>query len=197
MDPRFNTRFVPGLFPVSATTALWTYINTSGSTASRHMILSVSGTTVTAGTALYGLWIDNSGGNFPQATDGFLAASSTASRNAVSAISISGTTLTVTGTTALPGALTLNNNPDPGGTSGGARLLSPAVLFAGRLLVYRFRPGSAPVFVGPVSLPNFGTASAAFDIEVAPSRSAFTYISAAQSGATTANVKLAILEFVA
>jgi hypothetical protein len=192
-----GTRFNPNLFPLSATTAVFTYGASSGSILSRHVVLSVSGTTVTAGTILYGLWIDTAGGNFPQAADGFLAANSAAARNTVSAVTVSGTTLSVTGTVTLPGAITLPGTLIPFGVTSGARLTVPNTLQAGRLLSYRFRAGSEPLQAGTPALPNYGTAGTAYGIEVSPSRAAFTYTSAAQPSSTTAAVKLAILEFIA
>jgi hypothetical protein len=66
-----------------------------------------------------------------------------------------------------------------------------------RLLLYRHVADAAPAFLGQVSLPNAGPSNRRIPVEVAPNKAAFAYQSRAQSGSTTAAVKLSILEFAA
>jgi hypothetical protein len=70
-----------------------------------------------------------------------------------------------------------------------------ATLLGGRLLLYRFRATTPPQFVGAITLPNsdWGTTTNV-PVEVAPSKVAVTSAALAQSGSTTAAIKLAILE---
>ncbi len=193
----FNSnRFQPNLFRLSDTTAVLTYGFTSGSVLSRHVILTNSGGTLAAGAILYGLWTDANGGNFPQETTGFLAFSTGAAEQSIQAVSVNGTGLDISGTLAAPGGLSFIATAGLRfGLSGGIRGISVATLLGGRLLLYRFRATTPPQFVGAITLPNsdWGTTTNV-PVEVAPSKVAVTSAALAQSGSTTAAIKLAILE---
>ena len=203
----FNAnRFQPNLFRLSDTTVLYTYGSTSGGTPIRHVVLTNSGGTLTAGAILYGLWDATDGGNFQQASDGFIAFNAAQNVAMLYGVSVSGTSLNINGTTTPPGQLGIN--PDSslrfglsGGVQGvlalGNQSASRFLMGNARLLLYRNRAGAAPVFLGQVSPPNTGANSIRIPVEVAPSKAAFTYASRAQNGSATAAIKVVILEFAA
>lgn len=199
-----SNRFQPLLSRQSDTTALMTYGD--GSSAVRHVVLSNSGGTLSRGTIMYGLWSGSEGGNLPQGADSFIAINAAQNVAMLYGVSISGTSLSINGTTTPPGQLGM----DPGsstrfGLSGGVQGVlalgnqsaSRFLMGNARILLYRSRAGGGPIFLGQVSPPNTGASNFRIPVEVAPSKASFTYESRAQNGSTTAAVKLAILEFAA
>jgi hypothetical protein len=191
-----SNRFQPLLFRLSDTTVIVTYGDGSGGNVSRHVVITNSAGTLTAGAILYGLWTMNGGGNFPQASDGFLAINTASDRMSVAAVSISGTTLTQTGLLAREDVAFSSGSTSRFGLSGGVRgTTSSATRNPGLCHLFRFRSGAPPIYLGFASM-NLGP-SIRVAVELAPNRAAFTSLSTAQSGSTTAAVKLAILEFAA
>jgi hypothetical protein len=86
------SRFQPNLFTLTSTTALMTYRENA---ISRHVVITNSGGTLTAGSIMYLAWTDNNSGNFPQRVDRFFTISNTGSdAERINAFSISGTTIT-------------------------------------------------------------------------------------------------------
>ncbi len=208
-------RFQPNLFALSATTALMTYASTTGSVPSRHVVITNSAGTLTAGTILYGLWTDAAGGNFPQASDGFLALSGGGvvdSQNGVFSVAVSGNSLSLVGRDAsLPGSFTTQQNGRfalSGGILGinyGRQTypggFSSLTETQGALRIYRRAANAPPRLLGDITLPAMrwiGGASGAVPVELAPSKAAFTAISInSQTGSTTYFVRVVILEFAA
>jgi hypothetical protein len=195
-------RFQPNLFPLTATTALLTYAGPTGaSDPVRHVVLSDSGGTLTAGTILYGLWSAANGGNFPQASDGFLASRVTSSEIALFGVGISGTALTVTGSS-LPGAALISTNGSSRfGLSGGVRGVAQQYTSSApgartfQWNLFRFAANAAPRYLGVVDLPNVGLPQ--IPVEVAANKVAFITSALATNGSTTATVKIMIVEFAA
>jgi hypothetical protein len=88
------SRFQPNLFPLTSTTALVTW---EISSQSRHVVITNSGGTLTAGSIFYSAWSVSNSGNFPQRSDRFLTISNAGSdAERINAFSISGTTITHT-----------------------------------------------------------------------------------------------------
>jgi hypothetical protein len=86
------SRFQPNLFTLTSTTALMTYRENA---ISRHVVITNSGGTLTAGSILYRAWSSSASGNFPQRFDRFFTISNTGSdAERINAFSISGTTIT-------------------------------------------------------------------------------------------------------
>jgi len=195
----FNaSRFQPNLYALSGTTALFTFGNSGTGAASRHVVLTNSSGTLSAGTILYSLWSQASGGNFPQTSSGFLAFSTATAENQIHQVDISGTALSVAGTLSPSGATTLSATSTLRfGLSGGVQGIATATQLGGRVLLARPRAGNAPQFLGALTLPNsdWGTVTNV-PVELASNRAAFTYTTQAQTaGASTPQVKLTIVEF--
>lgn len=196
-------RFQPNMFPLDATRALFTYGFTTGSTPSRHAVLTNSAGTLTAGTILAGLWTDASGGNFPQASDGFLALEEISTSSRLSNVVISGTTLTVTGTALPPGVSITESATQRFGLSGGIRGIrqnyqdGPAISRTSMWNVFRLTQGAGPRYLGAFDLPNFSGSQ--IPVEVAPNKAAFISGTATSGSLVpgTPILKVAILEFAA
>jgi hypothetical protein len=197
----FNAnRFQPNLYAIDATRALFTYGHTSGSTLSRHVVLTNTAGAITApGQPLYGLWTDQDGGNFPQAADGFLAVQEQSTSSRISNVTISGNTLAVTGTALPPGVSFSESVGNRFGLSGGVRAIrqayqnGPAISAASVWNAFRVSQGAGPRYLGPFDLPNFNGAQ--IPIELASNKAAFTSGSLSQTGGTSAAIKIAIVEF--
>lgn len=185
-------RFQPNLYVLSGTTALMTY--SPGGNASRNVVITNSGGTLTAGTILYQLWA-SSGGAFPQTSDGFLAVNAFTSDNAILSASITGTNVIQSGQFTLAGFVPESGNTMRFGLTGGVRGIfrSSASGSRGQLHVFRFGP--SPRYLGSMSLPSVGGGAPTIPIEMSPARVATQSLSIAQTGSTTQAVKLAILEF--
>jgi hypothetical protein len=201
-----GSRFNPNLYPLSGTTALLTYGMPSGNEPVRHVILTNSGGTLTAGQIFYSAWLaSNSGANLPQFSDGFLFArnnASAANRAAVDAMTISGTTLSITGSVSGFGVPQVGS-ANVFGLSGGVRgvnyyttALGGATSRNGQIALFRFSAGSPPRFLGVFTIPNTQWTSGPF-LEVSPSRGAFLDFSIGQGASATSLLKLNILEFIA
>lgn len=195
-------RFHPSLFPLTATTALLTYAGpTAASDPVRHVVLTNSGGTLTAGTILYDLWRGADGGNFPQAADGFIAVQETSVSARVSNVTISGTTLTVTGTFLPPGVVFSESEGNRFGLSGGIRAIwqgyqnGPAISAPSMHNAFRLTQGAGPRYLGAFNVPNFNGAQP--PLEVAANKAVLTSSSLSQSGSATALLKVAIVEFAA
>lgn len=194
-------RFQPNMFPLDATRALFTYGFTTGSTPSRHVVLTNSAGAVTAGTILYNLWLDQDGGNFPQAADGFLAMQEQSTSSRISNVTISGTTLTVTGTLLPPGVSFPETESRRFGLSGGIRAIQqgyqngPSISAPSVWNAFRLTQGAGPRYLGAFNLPNFNGAQP--PLEVAANKVVITSSTLSQNGSATAAIKIAILEFAA
>ncbi len=197
MDGNSN-RFQPLLYPLSATTALYTYGDNGA--ADRHVVLTNSGGTLTAGTILYGLCNFAAGGNFPQASDGFLAYSAVTSENSFSAITISGTSLSVTGTFIRADVMPQATAAAIFGLSGGVRGMQQGSVGLNSYAywnLFRFRANAAPQFLGSVALNDRARNTANTPVEVAANKVAITGPSMTGPNASDTYVKLSILEFAA
>lgn len=206
-----GSRFQPNLYPLSSTTALATLGLGSGSgVLTRHMVLTNTAGVITSGSVLWGLWADSLGGNFPQASDGFLALASgnnedSLSEQTVQSVSLSGTTLTQTGNWRAPGLVFSTNSNARFGLSGGVRGISesatsPGSVLYSNVLLFRFAANSPPRYLGAISMPNlFGSAAggASVGVEVTPQKLSITGVSLAQIGSSAKAVRLVILEFAA
>jgi hypothetical protein len=199
-------RFQPNLFRLSDVTALFSYGDfQSIGFAFRQVVLTNSAGTLTAGTILYGLWSQAAGGNFPQEAAGFLSINSGTGINALASVTVNGTGLDISGSWA--GTILFETGSTTRfGLSGGVRGIGYGIRDSstgsqrGRLAIFRFRANSAPILLGLVSLPNqvWPTSTPVTPVEVSANRAAITSLSTSQSSsATVANVKLAILEFIA
>lgn len=191
------TRFQPNLYRRSDTSALMTYGLASGTTPSRHVVINNSAGTLTPGTIFYGLWTDAAGGNFPQRADGFLTFSTDTAEHQVNQATITGTDIAVTGTVSAPGAATLSTSGTLRfGLSGNYFGIATATVQAGRLLLYRSRPGGPPQYLGAITLPNIGWGGYdAVPLEIAANKFAIIGPSLSQAGTSTALVRLLTLEF--
>ncbi len=199
----FNAnRFQPNMFAMSATTALFTYGNTSGSVPVRHVVLTNSAGAVTAGAPLFGAWTDATGGNFPPAPDGFLAIDGNSAMNQVYAVSFNGTTPSVTGTFGrfdirVTGNALSATQGARFGLSGGIRGIfgeytggGPAAI----VHIFRFAAGGPPVYLGAANLN--ATTAVGFMVELSPNKAGI--VQGPQAKDTTGNrQKLTILEFAA
>ena len=199
---QFNaSRFQPNMFPLDATRALFTYGFPSGSTPSRHVVLTNTAGAITAGTPLYSLWQDADGGNFPQEPTGFLSVQEQSTSSRISNVTISGSTLTVTGTALPPGVSFGESNTQRFGLSGGIRAIrqnyqnGPSINAPSMWNAFRLTQGAGPRYLGAFDLPNFNGSQ--IPVEVAPSRAAFTSSTLSQTGSATALIKVAIVEFAA
>lgn len=201
---QFNAnRFQPNLYPLSGTTALFTYGLTSGSTPSRHVVLTNTAGAITAGTILYGLWTDQNGGNFPQEATGFLAFNTATGRQSIAQVTVSGTAVTTTGTLSRADVQLQPSAIWRFGLSGGVRGMfqgtNTNVTDRNAFNLFRSNPNGAPRYLGTFAFNemNPGGAGGNVPVEVAPNKVAITALSASQNGSTTAAVRLAILEFAA
>ena len=162
-----RTRYNPTLFSLSASTALFSYITSSGAD-SRVVILTESAGTVTAGTILYNSvsaanTSSDSGGNlFEQGTSNFLASKLNSAITGtypcrVVPHKISGTTITTGNAMVLPELGILGSTGSFFGTrlSSGDYLLSPTNSNASALVVVRTN-GDAINYRQSVKMP-FGT----------------------------------------
>jgi hypothetical protein len=78
---------------------------------SRHVVITNSGGTLTAGSIMYLAWTDNNSGNFPQRVDRFFTISNrNSSLERINAFSISGTSITHTDYELGFGSCRSNNN---------------------------------------------------------------------------------------
>jgi hypothetical protein len=198
-----SNRFQPMLCPLTATTALMTWGGSGAFVNTRHAVITNTAGTLTAGTILYGLWAQTSGGNFPQAADGFLAFSTEEARDGLFAVTVDGTALRVSGWLSR-GDTRLASSTNPFarfGLSGGVRGIMPtaatgsANFRAGAISLYRFRANSAPLFLGQITINNTNMAGI-LPVEISGNRAVFTGSSMAQnSSAPTA--RFSILEFAA
>ena len=191
-------RFKPNLSRISDTAALYTYSHTS--VPSRHVVLTESGGTLTAGGILYSLWTQESGGNFPQTPAGFLAFSTNADEQAVFSVTINGTSLDVTGTFADMGLAPASGNQNRFGLSGGvfgviqgngAGLVRNSVYH-----LFRFAANAPPRYLGTLRRNNVGQPSNTVPVEIAANKVAIiTGTGMTQPTASTDNVRLQIIEF--
>lgn len=201
-DPTYTRnnagRFQPNLFPLSATTALFTW---DDNTNTRHAILTNSAGTLTRGDILYRVWQPSQGGNFTQAADGFLACDDTPNNNRVVAVTIGGTSMSVTGTFRVPAFVPAQGSATRFGLSGGIRAVTQEEFGSESfflLHVFRFRAGGPPQYLGQYVPNNVQATTARVPVEVAPSRVAWSGIVRSQSvtdPASTAMVNLQIWEF--
>jgi hypothetical protein len=194
-------RFQPNLYAIDASRALFTFSPSAG--LSRHVILTESGGALTAGSILYSLWSNTTGGNFPQRPDGFLAFSSDADEMAVFSVTINGTALDVTGTFA-DGAVSLNSFHNARfALSGGVFGISNSNLTAGSGFVrhtlthlFRFSPNAAPRYLGALRRNNLFGVGAGVPVEIAANKVALiSSRGMTQPAATGDNVRLQIIEF--
>lgn len=196
-----SNRFQPLLYPLSATAALMTWGDNGAPLASRHTVITNSGGTLTAGAILYNLWDRDDGGNFPQASDGFLAMQEQSTSSRISNVTISGSTLTVTGTALPPGVSFSESATNRFGLSGGIRAIrqtygnGPSISAQSMWNVFRLTQGAGPRYLGSFDVPNFNGAQ--IPIEVAANKAAFTSSTLSQNGSATALLKIAIVEFAA
>ena len=207
-DPYYTdlnaNRFQPNLYPLSASTALLTWGRVNSSIQSRHVVLSESGGTLTKGAIVYGLWMEDRGGNFPQTASGFLAFSFDAPNSdiAVYNVTISGTALTVTGTFA-DGALTYATSAQArfglsGGVYGVATTQTTPYMRVNIYHLFKFVPNAAPRYLGPLRLNDYDSRYAAIPLEVAPNKAAFfSGKGQVQPTASTDNPRLLVVEFAA
>lgn len=190
-------RFQPNLYRISDTAALFTYGHTSAP--SRHVVLSESGGNLTAGGILYSLWTQESGGNFPQTPGGFLAFSNATGEMAVFGVTINGSALAVTGTTAPPWATLQASASWRFGLSGGVCGITTFGTDTGRVNgfnLFRFRANGAPQYVGFLSLNDFNIGSNLVPVEISSNKVAVISGSGmTQPAATGNNVRLQIVEF--
>ena len=196
------SRFQPNIFPLTATTTLLTYAGPTGaSDPVRHVVLTNSAGTLTAGTILYTLWSGSSGGNFPQAADGFIAVQEQSTSSRISNVTISGTTLSVTGTLLPPGVSFPETNNARFGLSGGIRAIQqgyqdgPPISALSNWNAFRLTQGAGPRYLGAFNVPNFNGAQP--PLEVSANKVVITSNSLSHSGSATALIKVAILEFAA
>ena len=191
-----SDRFKPNLYAIDGSRALFTYQESS--TAHRHVVLSESGGTLTAGTILYSLF--TTGGNFPQTPQGFLAFSSNADEQAVFGVTVNGTALSVTGTFLDGAVLPSPNAGSRFGLSGGVCGVAQVSVTAnfiryGLIHLFRFVPNGPPRYLGPLRL-NDANVTTYTPVEVAANKVAV--IAAAgltQPSASGNNVRLLITEF--
>jgi hypothetical protein len=196
-------RFNPNLYALSGTTALFTYLSSTLTTPSRHVVLTNNAGTLSAGVVLYGLWYDSgggaSGGNFPQASDGFLTYMSATDAQRVTAVSVAGSVLTVGGTFSDNGkSMRGNSTTQRFGLSGGVRGIFQSTGFGGTirptLALFRFG-ANGPRYLGDFTINNHDVSGQTIPVEVTPSKAAFIGTTYTQSGSTSSSIKFTILEF--
>jgi len=207
-------RFQPNLRRLSDTTALLTCGDASANAPSRHVVLTNSGGTLTAGPILHGLWAADTGGNLPQTPAGFLAFKTVfnaynpaEAESLVHGIGISGTALAVNNTVARAEfALALAATHRfglSGGVCGiaqqtGGYVSSPQDAWnrVGVWHLFRNAAGRA-VYLGPFSLPDQSNSPTSLvAVELAANKAAFVGLTRTNaSGATARGVKLCIVEF--
>lgn len=193
-----SNRFQPLLYPLSATTALY-YYGDNGA-ASRHVVLTNSGGTLSAGTILYGISNFAGGGNFPQSVEGFLVYSTATNENSFSAVTISGTSLSVTGTLIRADVMPQGSAAVIFGLSGGVRGMQQGTVGSNSYPywnLFRFRANAAPQFLGSVALNDRARNTANTPVEVAANKVAITGLAMTGPNATDSYVKVSILEFAA
>ncbi|HZH25760.1 MAG TPA: hypothetical protein VEY95_01140 [Azospirillaceae bacterium] len=206
------SRFQPNLYRLSDTSALFTYNAAGGSGPTRHVVLTESAGTVTAGAPLYSLFNGASGGNFPQTPAGFLAlslsqAGTLDNEASVFNVAVDGTGLAVTGTLSGPDAALMIMPTARFGLSGGVFgayvqmfVASSTPGFASAVRLYRRPAHGAPRFLGLLSLNDFRAATAAdpairVPVEIASNKAAVVGLGLSRSTASTDSVRLLILEF--
>lgn len=196
-----SNRFQPLLFALTATTALMTWGDSGAFLISRHAVITNSAGTLSVGTILYGLWDRDAGGNFPQAADGFLAMQEQSTAARISNVTISGSTLTVTGTALPPGVVFNETSTQRFGLSGGVRAIrqsagnGPSIGSPSNWNAFRVTQGAGPRHLGAFNVPNFNGNEV--PVEVAANKAAFTSSTLSQNGSATALIKVAIVEFAA
>jgi hypothetical protein len=179
----FNgSRFQPNLFLLTSTTALMTYAD--GSNVSRHVVITNSGGTLTAGSILYRVWNDIHSGNFPQRSDRFMTISNKGTEyETIRACSISGTTITQTDAE-LGISVSSATNTDRFGISGdyfGIRTEGTTNIPGRFWNLFKFSSANTLQYLGRIVMPL--NVFAGVPVELAFNRVAF--IGARNIGATT------------
>jgi hypothetical protein len=203
---------VPNLAPLTAATALLTYGGpTLASDLVRHVVLSVSGTTVTIGAILYGPMPTGSTGVVlapPTAAGTGIVVSVGGTAGAINKLiqlTISGTTVAVSGDLQAPDGVQVPRDLLTAGLrfglSAGVVGFKPinagyAAELPGRLVLSRNNPGGAPRYLGTLVLPGVAPSGAASPlvIEVAPTKLAYTEGRIARSQSATMEITTLILE---
>jgi hypothetical protein len=191
-----GTRFQPNLYPATSGTAIFTYPTDSNGI--QHVVLSLAGTVVTVGAPLRSVWSGTAGGNFPQAADGFLAMSTDANENSLVSVTLSGTTLSVTGQLSDASIPIQDNGGLRFGLSGGIRGVRQATVGSSRFLawsLFRFRAEGPPVYVGSATPTDMISNTGNVPVEVAPNKVIFGRASLTDVAANQTGVRFIIWEF--
>jgi hypothetical protein len=194
-------RFQPNLFPLSSTTAVFTWDN-GASNDTRHAILTNSAGTLSRGDILYTVFNPSTGGNFPQASDGWLAHDRNTSNNRVIAITVNGTSLAVTGTYRATGFIPISDVNSRFGLSGGIRAIRNDSIGSESFFlldVFRFRAGGPPLYLGQFVPNNIAATTARAWVEVAANKISWTGVVRTQSGVAPSSptISTQIWEFAA
>lgn len=201
VDPAYSnnnaSRFNPNLFGIDSTHVLFTYSDNSAQ--SRHVVATLSGTTFSFGTPLYGLWTAGTGYNFPQSATGFMCVDLGTSIYQIKNVTISGTTLSVVGTEAVPFNM-VGSASRIFATSGGyygASYVPTSGVDRGRLLFLKRRANGRPQITGTFSLNDATWPSGMpIPVELASNRVGFQSTSLRTSDGASANyVRVVIVEF--
>lgn len=201
VDPNYNlnnaSRFNPNLFGLTSSTVLFTY--SDGTNQSRHVVATLTGTNFAFGTPLYGMWTGGTGYNFPQTATGFLCVDLGTSIYQVKNVTISGTTLSIVGSEAVPFNL-IGGSSRMFATSGGyygASYVPTSGVDRGRLLFLKRRANGRPQITGTFSLNDATWPSGMpIPVELASNRVGFQSTSLRTSDGASANyVRVVIVEF--
>jgi hypothetical protein len=202
-----NTR-QPAFFGLSTTTGLLAYSGTS--LVSRHVVLTLSGTTITAGSILYGVWRDDTpGGHFAPEADGVLAywSNGVASPSAdygrsILSLRVSGTAVVVEGVSSPNG---FNPNQIESGRfklsggiygirQGGNSGVLSALTFGQAFNLFKRNIGG-PTFLGTISVNTDVINQARPPVEMSAFRVAIPALSSNQVSTATASVRTSFWEF--
>lgn len=199
-------RFHPLAAALDASRMLVMYGRDSGG--SRHVVLTESGGTLTAGPILYSAFsvstVENptGGGMFAPRSDGALIINSTQSAVGVSTLAISGTAPSIAGTVSRNGmglqpAASLRFALS-GGVVGVSQMspdASSPTNMSRNVHLFRYVPNAAPVYLGEMTFPDSFWQMYLPPLELAPNRAAF--LNSAKTGATASTnfIRLHVLEF--